>query len=149
MAWLAIVGAGVSALGSIQQGNEEKKAAKFNADILEQQAGLTRTSAELDIARMGKQKTRFVGSQKAGYSKAGVRVGTGSPLDVMADTLAEFELDEMVTRYNAEIQARGLVSESEQMRKAGKAAARAGYYKAGSTLLSTASSAYSQYGSKK
>ena len=64
----------------------------------------------------------------------------------MADTLAEFELDEMITRYNAQIGASRQTSEADYRESIAKNYKRTGYLKAGTTLLSTGASLGMKYG---
>jgi len=45
---------------------------------------------------------RLIGAQKAGYAAAGVDVGSGSPLDVMGDTVSQLRLAELVKLYEGE-----------------------------------------------
>ena len=60
---------------------------------------LTKQSA-LEQAKITKEKQKTISAQRAAYAKAGVRLEEGTPLDVMADTAAEYELDLATGRYN-------------------------------------------------
>lgn len=165
LAAVGLVGAGVSAYGQYQAGQEAKSQENYNAQVLQQQAAAQRASAarEAEIIRQNatlneyrqrKQMAINVGSQVGAYAKSGVAVGTGSPLDVIADDIANQELeiqlgqwnaknDAATTIYNAEIGAKKSESEAEMRRRYGRAAATNATYQSVGTLLSSGT----QYGS--
>lgn len=168
MSWvnvaLVVGSTAISMYGSYQEGQDAQKAANYNATIEEQEAGLIRAGAarETDIIkqnavlneyRQRKDLETLTGRQVSGYAASGVSVGTGSPLDVIADSIATNELDISINKwnaeneatmvaYNAETGARGKESSATMLRRYGKASATKGMYKAGSTLLSSASTLY-------
>jgi hypothetical protein len=57
--------------------------------------------------RSRSQTKQILGTQRAGYAGQGVDVGTGSAVDVAADTTALGELDAMTIRNNAKREAYG------------------------------------------
>lgn len=111
----SVLGGGLT----LMQGNEQRA-------ILDQNAAMTRRSA--DVARAaGKEDARQIryaayktaGQQRGAYGKAGLAL-SGSLLDVMADTAAQYEMDEKKALYNAELQAQGLLYEANMMESQGK-----------------------------
>ena len=74
------------------------------------------------------------GTQRAGFAKAGIEF-TGSPLDVMRDSIANAELDIATNNYNSEIQARGYESEAKQRMYLAKQDRQLAYVKSGLSLL--------------
>ncbi len=134
---------GFAAFNQFQSGEKEKKAYEYNALIAEQEASLTKQGAKLNEFRTRKQLKEFVGQQAASYAKSGVEL-TGSPLDVMQDTVANAELEMSISRFNAEMASRGKISEAEMSRFYGREAKTASQIQAASTLLATAG----EYGSK-
>lgn len=161
-----IISAGVSAYGQYQEGQDAAQASRYNADIARQNADITRQNAELnagmieqsgalDASRQRKQVRRLVGTQKAGYAGAGVEL-TGSPLDVMINTSAEGELDAQIMEYNTKVKAistryagASQAAEDERLAsiygiQAGNQE-RSGMFRAGSTLLTSASQIGSSY----
>ena len=134
---------GISAYGQYQSGQQAEQAYNYNAQIARQEADLIKKGADLDEFRSRKQLRQVVGSQVAGYAASGVEF-TGSPLDVIADTIANAELEIAISKFNAEMGARGKISEAGQMKRQGKQARTASQIQAASTLLATAG----DYGSK-
>lgn len=135
---VGLIGAGVSIFGKIKQGKAEEEAAKVNALIAEHEADLVRQGAKLDEFRSRKQLRAFVGQQEAAVAQSGVEL-TGSPLDVIQDSLANAELEIAIDQFNSEMFAKRLISGAERLRKAGKSARTAEQIRAGSTFLTTAS----------
>ena len=156
---VALTGGAMSAYGQYQEGQAEKRAQAYNARIEEQNAELIRAGAakESDIIkqnailneyRQRKQLAITTGQQVGGYAARGVSVGTGSPLDVIADSIANAELEISIDKwnaqnqidvntYNAEVAARGKESSAYLRRIYGKEAASTATWKAGGTLLSS------------
>jgi hypothetical protein len=149
MAGAALVGGGIAAFGQIQEGKQAQEAQNFNASISEQEAGLTRENAILNEYRERKALRKGVGSMISGYAGSGVSVSTGSPLDAIADSIANAELDISLNKYNSEAEAKLKESEAMQMRKYGTQARTGSYYKAGSTLLTAGTTAYSRFAKEK
>lgn len=171
LAAAALVGGGISAYGQYRQGQESKEAEDYNARILEEQAANERmvSNRETDIIRqnaiLNEYRTRkslasVTGQQVSGYAGRGVNVSTGSPLDVMANTIANAELEIAignwnaeneiaVSSYNAEISARNKESEARMRRLYGKSAATNATYKAVGTLLSAGAEGYSRLSKEK
>ena len=166
-----------SAIGQIQQGYAASAAAESNASLLEMQgresqitaeynaavsranAEAIRTSADLDIVRQRAAQKTFRGAQAAKYAGAGVKL-EGSPLDVLIDTAAQFELDILITDFNAKTAVSQQEFAAQQSLRAGRSAVllagtqaaqqrteasyykRAGWMSAGSTIFQTAAGFY-------
>ena len=145
MSWLPVIGGVVDAVGSITSGISANNAAKYNAQISEQQAGAERESAKLTEYQKRKEIKQVIGSQQFAYARSGVNPMTGSPLTVMLDSLSNAELDIAIGNYNSETQARRYESEAEMSRWKGRQAVYSGYSQAGSTLLKTAGDYYTKY----
>jgi hypothetical protein len=145
---ISAVGGIMGAMGQAEAGREANKAEQFNAGVLRANAQAVKTSNEFDIMQQKKVQRRFGSAQQAGYAKAGVKL-EGSPLEVMIDTAAQFELDQYISKWNAQTQSSQLQNEADQRIKTGKAMQRSGNAQAASTLLSTAGSAGKSYGNYK
>jgi hypothetical protein len=142
----SLIGTGISAVGQYQSGVEAKKAGKaakqaydFNATLLEQKSEAEVQRELISEFKKGKIKDEIIGEQQAGYAKAGVITTTGSPIDVLTDSLANYNLDLQIDRYNSEIARRGLLSEAEMERQSGEAAYEEGQRKYKAGLISAAS----------
>jgi hypothetical protein len=135
MSWVPVAGSILEAGGVIISGIQEKKAQEYNARVAEQQAEATRIGMRLTEYQKRKQYGYIFGTQRAGYAKAGVKTTTGSPLDVMLDSIANAELDIAIDRFNTEVQAMGYESEAELRRYYGKQALYGSIARGGMTLL--------------
>jgi len=157
MAVLGLAGAGVQAFGQYQQGQQEKQMYEYNAKVAEAEAGATKAVAqrEADIIRQNavlneyrqrKQQAAMTGAQVGAYAASGVKVNTGSPLNVIADSIANSELEIQIgqwnakneanaTLYNAEIAGMKGKSQADMYRRYGANAATNAMFRAGSTLI--------------
>lgn len=136
---VAVAGGVVKAYGQYEAGKESKKAYDYNAGIEEQQALETRTAAALNDFKKRKAVEYAVGAQQAGYAKAGVVTNTGSPLDVLTDSLSNAYLDIAIDDYNYEVAARQHESQAAMDRYTGKQTLRLSKIQAFSTVLESAS----------
>jgi len=171
LAVAGLVGGGISAFGQMQAGQEEKQAQDYNAQILEQNAATERAVAarETDIIKQNAVLNEYrarkslaitTGEQTGSYAARGVSVGTGSPLDVMADSIANATLEidianwnaeneAKATTYNAEIAAKNKESEARLRRLYGKSAATNSMYSGLGTLLTSGTTAYDRLSKEK
>jgi hypothetical protein len=135
---LAALSAGVSAAGAIAQGNAAKSAANYNAAVARQNADIARANSAADADKQERQGRLLAGRQRAAVGASGI-TPEGSPLEVMADSALESELDALTTRYRGELQARSYGQDATLQGMRGDAAQTAGYVGAGADLLSGAS----------
>lgn len=133
------VGAVASAWGSIQAGRQQQATAKFNAELETQRARAEMESAAYEEKQVRRERSRLLSRQAALYGKAGVKM-EGSPLDVMAETAAESELEALMTRKYGAVKAGQALSQAQIDRFMGRAGAQAGYLRAGTTLLTAGGS---------
>lgn len=73
-------------------------------ETTKKQLGFQRDIELRQTKRIGKQ---VMGAQRAGYAASGVKVDTGTPLDVAIDTRAQIMTDKQIirTRYDLEVDA--------------------------------------------
>lgn len=133
-AGISLIGTGISAYGQYTAGQEQKKAYQYNADLDRQRAEQTRNAQALNDFRKQKEITAAIGAQAAGYAAGGVITTTGSPIDVMTDSLANADLEMRISDYNSEIAASQLESEASMEEEAGKYALEEGTVGAISTV---------------
>lgn len=151
LAVAGLIGGGLSAYGQIQSAKVEQTGREYNAQISEQEAGRIRESSLLTEFKQRKQLRQNVGSMVASTAGSGIEF-TGSPLDVIKDSIANAELDISIGKYNAEVEAKRKEDEARLERYYGKQAVKSSYYSAGSTLLTSAATAgfrLSEIGGKK
>lgn len=104
---LTAVSTGVAAYGAYQQASAQKQAAEYQADIDEQNAKIQERNAQDIEARGLEEQDRYrrrlaqmMGSQRAQLAGTGVDIGSGSALDLMADTAGEGARDVAVIGQN-------------------------------------------------
>jgi len=137
--WIATAAAtAISAYGSIQQGNAQKKMAEANAQAAEADAMAARNSAAFEETRLREAGTALLSKQRAGYAAAGVQP-TGSPLLVEANTAGLNELDALATRYSGSVAEARARSQAALDRMQGSLLQTASRYQAATSLLSGAS----------
>jgi len=100
-----------------------KNAYKFNRGMMEIQGRVIRLAADEEIKNIRAKAQSLVSTQQALYAKAGVAL-TGSPLEVMFDTIKNAELDAIFTGINADL---GIMSTETQAGIYGMAGKSAGY----------------------
>ena len=140
LATTAVVGGVTSAFGKFQQGKEAQRQADFNARISEEEAGLIRQKSILNEFQQRKALRQVEGQQISAVASSGIEL-TGSPLDVIADSLANAELGIAIDKFNLETSALAKESEARELRRGGRSARRLANISAVSTLLETGATA--------
>jgi hypothetical protein len=130
-------------------------AGSIGSGVMQAQAGADALSAAKGDAKrleaIGREEAndrrratrRLIGRQKVAYAGSGIEIGTGTPLDVLADTVAEEELAALRVEQARREQARSL-------RYQGRAAKRSADASAFGTILGGVGQAgllaYDQFG---
>ena len=96
---LAAIGIGLQAYGIWKQGQAAKKSSNYNARMLRAAILQEEIRSEIIADRIRANKRRMEGIQTARYMKAGVLL-EGTPLEVLADTAAQYEEDVAINDYN-------------------------------------------------
>jgi hypothetical protein len=146
------IGAGVvqvkqqSAIGKFNQ-----RVAERNAAILEYEAERIDQQADFDIARFNQQFRKTVGTVEVSLAKSGVVIDSGSGARVTEANNLEKEMQNKITRYNADVsmankmeQARFSRIQGQMARNAARLANIETVSKVGTSLLAT-----SNFGQKK
>ena len=142
----------VGALGVIQYqqegaiGKYNQQVANRNAQIAENEAAQINDQAEFDIARFDQQFRKTVGSVEVALAKSGVVIDSGSGARVTEANQLEAEMQNKITRYNADVGVAKKMEEAQFSRIQGQVARNAARLaqiqtisKAGSSLLSMSS----------
>lgn len=135
----SLAGAALATVGAISQGKQASDAAKYNAKIAEQNALAARQQGAAQQEQQRKMAEKKMGSMAAAYSASGVSY-EGSPLDVLAESAGNAELDYQTIKYNTELKAMGYSNTSELENTRGKNATTSGYLNVASSMLKGASS---------
>ena len=144
---LSAVGGVVSGIGQMQSAKQEVQIGEYNAKIYEQKAEAERKSQELLEYQKRKTIDETIGTQIALYGSSGIRM-TGSPINVMLDSLTNGYLDIAIDKYNSEVTARGYTNEGKLQRYEAEQRKRVGYAKASTSFLSTAANLAMTLGGK-
>lgn len=153
---LAVAGGGAlsSAVGDITGGIAKKNAADYQAQVATNNAvTATRNAAYASAAGQehaeveGERNAQVAGRIRANQGASGVDVNSGSNVDVQAGQRQAGQLDVLTTENNALLQAYGYKTQATNFKAQsqldtmeGAQDETAGYFGAGSDLLSSASS---------
>ena len=139
---VTVISAGVAIAGQQQQKKAIKKTAEFNAKVLENEA-LAREDERAENTRRERiRNRRLSGRQRTLIAKGGV-TETGSPLELMALTAGELELDVLDLNRSAEARKQQLRAKAGITRFEGASLARALTFKQVGTGIGAVGSAAS------
>lgn len=138
---ISIASAAIGAVGSLVQGAATANAAKYNAAVAERNrvTTLEQTYAEIDDRRI--KQRQMIGQMRAAYGANGVEM-TGSPMDVLSDTVEEMEYDNAKVRYQGKLKAQGFDDQKKLFKMEAKSAKVASYFGAASSMLGALDGAF-------
>lgn len=136
---LASITKGLSSFGDAMQYSGAASGYKAQAGLLDLEARSVISSGNFQADRMREQGGRFIGSQRARYAKAGVRL-EGSPIEALMASERNLSLDILMTRLNAANQANRIGFEALNARIAAGQAKTRMIQSIGSGILNMASS---------
>lgn len=132
---LIAAGTAVTAIGAISSANAAASASKYNASVADQNAVAAQQQAEGAARIQQEQAQRTIGSAIANYGASGIVSGTGTPLDVLANSAANAERDRQNIYYKGALQAAGYSDESALDRASASNASSQGLMSATGILL--------------
>lgn len=132
-----IVSAITEATGQIYGGISESQAAEENRKRSEALAAAATERATYEAELKRREGRRLKGTQTARYAASGVQMG-GSPLAVMAQTMADIEKDAMMIEKGGRVEAGGYRHEAQLYKMQGQQSLWGGIIKGGSSLLTSA-----------
>ncbi len=148
---MSVAGAGLVALGHLQEGKIAEAQGKFAKDIalrnqqaLERQAKAEREAADVEESRISRQEKIVKGRQRAVVGKSGIGLA-GATLSVLADTAFQFSMDRNLVLRRGLIRGRELIqrgriiaAQGRFARTLGLQAKRLSFIKAGGSILGAA-----------
>ena len=142
---MAIIGAGMSAYGSYQEGEARQQQSEYNAQVYEQEAYKAATNKKITSDRYDRAKRQLAGKAMANAGRSGLAYD-GSFVDVLNDSLTQLEMDKEMEKddFNTKI-SRGF-SAAANAREQGKDYSSAGKTAAAATLITSSSDIYSKFG---
>ena len=154
MSYTQAIVAGMTAVQVKQQsaiGKYNQRVANRNATIDEQKVGQIDKQAEFDIARFDQRFRQSKGTVEVALAKSGVVIDSGSGARVTEANELEKEMNNKITRYNADVSMANKMEEARFSRIQGQMARQQARLqnistvaKAGTSLLAT-----SNFGKKK
>lgn len=127
------VGVGMNAAGAAASGKAAALQAKananadlFNAQIAEQNAKSLQSQALADNETLKRQAKSTIGTQVANFGASGIATGSGSALDILAESARLASLDSLTLQYNTAIKVRDQNNQAELDRQAAKNGMAAG-----------------------
>jgi hypothetical protein len=136
-------GAGIGAVAAVRQGQAAKAAGEFNAKMADRNREIAGSQTAAASAAQRRLAQKQLGSMRAGYGASGVTM-EGSPLDVLEESVAEAELENQNIHYQGILKQQGYQADASLERASGANAARVGYMKGASRLLSAAGTTLNQ-----
>jgi len=125
----------MSAFGQIQKAQSQKAMMQANARMAEQEGEARQQAYKEEAYKLSKERSRTIAQQAVQYGGSGLSLSSGTPLDVMASTAAEFEKDIAFAGLHADQARRRGAAEASMYRFGADQAEMAGWAGAGSTLL--------------
>jgi len=140
VAGAAIAAVVVTAVGTVVSADNQRRAANQNADAQEQAAIAAQKKADFDAQRQRESVSKLLSAQRALWGKSGLTM-EGTPLLTLEDTAGKGELDTLAIRFGGDLASARERSAANLSRMQGANAQTAGYFSAGSSLLSGAAQA--------
>ncbi|MGH9904643.1 MAG: hypothetical protein ACRD8U_03540 [Pyrinomonadaceae bacterium] len=131
---LLAASAAVSAIGAIQAGNAESRAASYNKKLAERNATIARAQGAIAETQQQRDMTKRIGLARANYGASGVSL-EGSPLAALSDSASQGEFDRQTLRYNTAVRSSGYQGEANLYEMRSESAQTAGYLSAGRAIL--------------
>ena len=156
---LGIVSGGVQVANALRRGSDagETYDAQASSSMIDARRALIDAQAAVEAASVAASKTRIgvreaVSTARARYAKSGVRVDTGTALDVQRDIATRGEEDALNQvllgqrqKQRLEDEAAGLAIEAGQFSQAGDNARKAGRLNAVGSAISSGADVYTRW----
>lgn len=137
---VAWIGVAISAAGAVYSGVQQKKAAKFNQQIANNEATYQAQKGEAEERRHLAAMKKAAGEGRVAAAKSGVSLLSGSVQDVFDENTEEGLYDAVMIRHGAKMASESATAQASMFKHQGNTALTSGIIKAGSSLLSHAGS---------
>lgn len=138
---LTIASTGLSAAGSIMQGNQQAAQAEAQAKALEQQARADQQASAFEQQQERRKQELAQSAARAQVGASGVAF-SGSPATVLTANAGQGQLDIEAIQYGSQLRQNNLGTQASISRFQGKQAKTAGFINAASGLVSGISNLY-------
>lgn len=130
------LGAGVSAVGAIRQGQAQQAMFDYQAKVARGNAGVAEAQGAAAVEAQQRDVARRMGSATAAYGASGVASDTGSPMDALMESAALAELDSLTLKHAYKMKALGYNTQAEIDSASGENSRTASYFNAAGSMLS-------------
>lgn len=134
-AMMMAISAGVTVMGTIAQGQAQKRAADAQAREYENQAAAAQVAATEEAKRIRKAGERTAGAARAALAASGIVVDEGTGVNINEDIYRNSEQDAFNTLLTGKNRAGSMQRSAAQSRASGKNAVTASLLGAASTGL--------------
>ncbi|MEN6527588.1 MAG: hypothetical protein ABFD65_13985 [Candidatus Polarisedimenticolia bacterium] len=131
----------LGAVGAVAQGQAASNAAKYNAQVQQQQAQMELDQAAVRATDAATRTRQRVAATRAGSLQNGFEAD-GSVADILNTVETQGTLEGLTALYDGSVRAQGLRASAELNRANARNSLTAGYLNAGTSLLSGFSRAY-------
>lgn len=135
--FLMASGMGLNLAGKGLDVYSQTQAYRQQAKLFEENAAYAEANTRMELERFNRQAGQFQSSQRAGYAKAGVELSSGSPLEVMADTAGQIQLDRNIIRYRGDVEKASWLNQASMARYNSKISLISGILNMGGSLISS------------
>lgn len=146
MAALAIVGAVISAVAAVRQGQAAANAETYNAQVAEQNKQIAESQGIAASEAQKRESQRRMGAALAAYGAAGVSTSDGSPTEVLAESARMAELDNLTLKYNYRLKGLGYSNQVELSKANAVNSRTAGYLNAYGSLANSGANIAGNFG---
>ena len=125
----------IGAFGTLLGGIQQKQALYANADMEDFNASQIDYMGKHALIKQKRQADQVIGAARAQYGASGVQSNEGSPLDILQQSAAQAALDNIMMKYNYDLEAYGHRRSAKIMRYEGDQAEANAWMSAGGQLL--------------
>lgn len=136
VSWLVIGATTLSVAGSLIEGESAAQSSEWNAAMEEYQGEYAKQKASIDESILREDVSRTVGKARAVAGASGFALESMSTQEAIDDIVRTGELDAAMIRHQGDIGQWKAKESAEQLREQADAQRTAGYFGAGTSLLS-------------
>lgn len=138
--YVMAAGAAISAIGSYQQGQAQKKMYEEQAQQSVNEGAYRADAAKAQAEKIRKAGRAQIGETRASLAASGVKVGEGTALELERDISQNVEEDALSALLSGKRSTDAAQQEAKMLNRAGANSAKSGAYSAAGTVLSAAGS---------
>ncbi len=141
---LMLAGGAMGAMGQMRNASAQALQMNFNARQSMLDAEIARENAAIKARQIREYGRQLTGKQRTQFAKSGVRM-SGTPLEVIADTIEKIELDAISAKRQGAFEAGQHEASAKFTRGMAGATKTAGTISAFSTMLGSGAQAYGMF----